>query len=179
MHDTGPDGPPSATDIARYRANLQGEIDGAAIYEVMAAAETNPALRELYGRLAEVETSHGGVWRERLEGAGIATGALGPSWRTRILMRIARRFGPAAVVASIAEKESTDQLMYDAQPEATSGMPADERSHARLLRDLAHGRGLEWGTVARIEGRHRMSGVNALRAAVLGANDGLVSNLSL
>jgi VIT1/CCC1 family predicted Fe2+/Mn2+ transporter len=160
VHDTGPDGPPSATDIARYRANLQGEIDGAAIYEVMAAAETNPALRELYGRLAEVETRHGGVWRERLEGAGIATGALGPSWRTRILMRIARRFGPAAVVASIAEKESTDQLMYDAQPEATSGMPDDERSHARLLRELAHGG-------------------NALRAAVLGANDGLVSNLSL
>ena len=94
-------------------------------------------------------------------------------------MWIARRFGPAAVVASIAEKESTDQMMYDAQPEATSSMPADERSHARLLRELAHGGGLEGGTVARIEGRHRMSGGNALRAAVLGANDGLVSNLSL
>lgn len=170
---------PGAADIARYRANLQGEIDGAAIYRTMAAAETNPALQELYRRLAEVETRHGGIWRDRLEGAGIATARLAPSWRTRILMWIARRFGPAAVVASIAEKESTDQLMYDAQPEATSGMPADERSHARLLRELAHGRGLEGGTVARIEGRHRMSGGNALRAAVLGANDGLVSNLSL
>lgn len=179
MHENGSDGPPGAADIARYRANLQGEIDGAAIYEVMATGETNPALRELYRRLAETETRHGGVWRERLEAAGIATGRLGPSWRTRILMWVARRFGPAAVVASIAEKESTDQLMYDAQPEATSGMPADERSHARLLRELSHGRGLEGGTVARIEGRHRMSGGNALRAAVLGANDGLVSNLSL
>jgi len=179
MDDEGSGERPGAADIARYRANLQGEIDGAAIYRTMAAAETNPALRELYGRLAEVETRHGGIWRERLEAAGIATAQLGPSWRTRILMWIARRFGPAAVVASIAERESTDQLMYDAQPEATSGMSADERSHARLLRELAHGRGLEGGTVARIEGRHRMSGGNALRAAVLGANDGLVSNLSL
>jgi VIT1/CCC1 family predicted Fe2+/Mn2+ transporter len=179
MRNNGPDAPPGAADIARYRTNLQGEIDGAAIYEVMAAAEKDPALRELYRRLAETETRHGGVWRERLEAAGIATLPLGPSWRTRILMWIARRFGPAAVVASIAEKESTDQLMYDAQPEATSSMPADERSHARLLRELAHGGGLEGGTVARIEGRHRMSGGNALRAAVLGANDGLVSNLSL
>src|SRR5947209_4387917 len=35
------------------------------------------------------------------------------------------------------------------------------------------------GTLARLEGRHRGLGGNALRAAVLGANDGLVSNLSL
>jgi VIT1/CCC1 family predicted Fe2+/Mn2+ transporter len=33
--------------------------------------------------------------------------------------------------------------------------------------------------VARLEGRHRTAGGNALRAAVLGANDGLVSNLAL
>jgi VIT1/CCC1 family predicted Fe2+/Mn2+ transporter len=184
MQQRGPRGSepregPAAEDVARYRANLQGEIDGAAVYAAMAEAEKDPALRELYHRLAETETRHGQVWRERLEAAGVATGEMGPSWRTRILMWIARRFGPAAVVATIAEKESTDQLMYDAQPEATAGMPADERSHARLLRELAHGRGLEGATVARIEGRHRMSGGNALRAAVLGANDGLVSNLSL
>src|SRR5450759_2248003 len=128
MDDEGSGERPGAADIARYRANLQGEIDGAAIYRTMAAAETNPALRELYGRLAEVETRHGGIWRERMEAAGIATAQLGQSWRNRILMLIARRFGPAAVVASIAEKESTDQLMYDAQPEATSGMPADVAS---------------------------------------------------
>ncbi len=170
---------PSTADLARYRANLQGEIDGAAIYGSMAAAEKDPALRELYGRLAEAETRHGGVWRERLEAAGIATARLAPSWRARVLVWVARRFGPATVVASIAERESTDQLMYDAQPEATSAMPADERSHARLMGELAHGRGLGGGTVARIEGRHRMSGGNALRAAVLGANDGLISNLSL
>ena len=33
--------------------------------------------------------------------------------------------------------------------------------------------------IAEAEGRHRSAGGNALRAAVLGANDGLVSNLSL
>jgi VIT1/CCC1 family predicted Fe2+/Mn2+ transporter len=35
------------------------------------------------------------------------------------------------------------------------------------------------GTLAQLEGRHRAAGGNALRAAVLGANDGLVSNVSL
>ncbi|HRC87593.1 MAG TPA: VIT1/CCC1 transporter family protein, partial [Thermoanaerobaculia bacterium] len=38
---------------------------------------------------------------------------------------------------------------------------------------------LAGGVVAKLEGRHRAMGGNALRAAVLGANDGLVSNLSL
>ncbi len=173
------DDQPGTQDLARYRTNLQGEIDGSAIYGAMAEAESSPPLRELYHRLAETEARHGAVWRERLEAAGVATGGLGPTWRTRVLMWVARRFGPGLVVPTISARESIDQGMYDAQPEATATMPADERSHARLFRELAGGRGMEGPTLARIEGRHRLSGGNALRAAVLGANDGLVSNLSL
>jgi vacuolar iron transporter family protein len=53
--------------------------------------------------------------------------------------------------------------------------------HARLLRAITSGSraGLEGGHVAQLEGRHRAIGGNSLRAAVLGANDGLLSNLSL
>ena len=59
-------------------------------------------------------------------------------------------------------------------------MAADERSHARLFRAIGEQTaGLSGGAVARLEGRHRSGGGNALRAAVLGANDGLVSNASL
>jgi VIT1/CCC1 family predicted Fe2+/Mn2+ transporter len=58
-------------------------------------------------------------------------------------------------------------------------MASTERSHARLLRAVPAGPGVEGGLLARFEGRHRAAGGNALRAAVLGANDGLVSNLSL
>lgn len=170
---------PGPTDIARYRANLQGEIDGIAIYRAMAASEKEPVLAELYRRLAEAEVRHSEVWRRRLDDAGVATAGMGPSWRTRVLVWVAHRFGAGAVVSTIADHEAADQQMYDDQPEALAGMPGDERSHARLLRQLAHGGGLKGGTIARVEGRHRMSGGNALRAAVLGANDGLVSNLSL
>jgi vacuolar iron transporter family protein len=176
---SSPTGTPSPGDLKRYRANLQGEIDGAALYRTMVDAESNLSLKEFYRRLADTETRHGAVWRDQLEAAGVSTARLGPSWRARILMRIARRFGSAVIVATIAQRESMDQAMYDNQPEATATMPADERSHARLFRELSGGRGLEGGVLARIEGRHKASGGNALRAAVLGANDGLVSNLSL
>src|SRR4029079_15597670 len=40
-------------------------------------------------------------------------------------------------------------------------------------------RGMTGAAIAQVEGRHRAAGGNALRAAVLGANDGLVSNMSL
>src|SRR5256712_12046199 len=60
-------------------------------------------------------------------------------------------------------------------------MPAHERWHAKVLRQLvtSQPRGLEGSFLGRLEGRHRAVGGNALRAAVLGANDGLCSNLSL
>ena len=60
-------------------------------------------------------------------------------------------------------------------------MAGQERSHARMLSQITSTLtgGMEGGAVAQMEGRHRSTGGNALRAAVLGANDGLVSNLSL
>ena len=44
---------------------------------------------------------------------------------------------------------------------------------------MANKRGMGGEQLGRIEGKHKTVGGNALRAAVLGANDGLVSNMSL
>jgi len=171
--------PPTAADIARYRENLQGEIDAIALYALLAEKEPGETLKHFYTRMVDVETIHANVWRERLESAGVDTSRMSPAWRARVLMFVARHFGPSLVVPTIAEREASDEAMYDDQPEALARMPGDERSHARLFRELANGKGVEGGAIARIEGRHRGSGGNQLRAAVLGANDGLVSNLSI
>jgi VIT1/CCC1 family predicted Fe2+/Mn2+ transporter len=167
----------SAEDIARWRRNLQGEVDGIAIYQAMAAGTSDQQLADLYARLAATEERHAVVWRGHLAGAGAAIPAT-PTWRARILARIARRFGPGLVASTVAGQESAARGQYDDQPEAAgTGMAADERSHARVLRQLTIG--MEGSALARFEGRHRAVGGNALRAAVLGANDGLVSNFSL
>jgi vacuolar iron transporter family protein len=170
---------PTKADIARYRENLQGEIDAIALYALLVEKEESRAVKDFYRKMVDVETIHADVWRKQLSAAGVDTGRMAPAWRTRVLMFIARHFGPSLVVPTIAEKEAADEAMYDEQPEALARMPGDERSHARLFRELAAGRGVEGGAIARIEGRHRGSGGNQLRAAVLGANDGLVSNLSI
>ena len=169
-------------DQARYRANLQGEIDSAALYRALAQLERNAQLAQVYDRLAGVEEAHGEFWRRRLAQAGAEAPDPRPGWRTRMLIWLARRLGPDAVLPAVATLEVIDRDHYDRQSEASgTAMPAQERSHARILSQLAARPRTSWNgaTYSRLEGRHGAGGGNALRAAVLGANDGLVSNLSL
>ncbi|PFG74136.1 VIT1/CCC1 transporter family protein [Tepidiforma thermophila] len=169
-------------DIERYRRNLRDEVDGIALYRALAAAERDPHLREVFLRLAASEERHRDLWVARLREVGAEVPDFRPSFRVRILGWLARRFGTAAVSPIVARMESSAYTMYDDQPEAVAAdLPRDERSHARLFRELARStrsRPIDVD-IARLEGRHRAGTGNALRAAVLGANDGLVSNLSL
>jgi vacuolar iron transporter family protein len=171
---------PDANSQKRYQANLQGEIDGAAVYTALAESEKDPKLAEVFRRLAAVEQAHGAFWQSRLGGKGAQSRLPSPSARARVLSWLARRFGPGFVVPTLAAAEARDSALYDNQPEArAAGLPNDERSHARIIQEVAGAEGgLPGQTLAMLEGRHRGGG-NTLRAAVLGANDGLVSNLSL
>ena len=166
----------------RYRANLQGEVDSAALYRTLARTERNPQLAQVYGRLAAIEEAHAEYWKDHIAAIDHHVPKLRPGFRSRALAWLAGRFGPAFVLPTVDTLEHLDSGSYDAQPEAVSGgLPAAERSHARIIEALAAGApgALTGSTLARLEGRHRGMGGNALRAAVLGANDGLVSNLSL
>jgi vacuolar iron transporter family protein len=167
--------------VARYRSNLQGEVDSAALYRAMAEAEPDPRLGEVYRRLAAVEEAHAEFWRKELRRRGERAATLRPGWRTHALAWLARRFGPQFVLPTLSALERRDSGQYDQQPEAVAGgLPSAERSHNRIVEAMASAlpAGASGSSLARLEGRHRTGG-NALRAAVLGANDGLVSNLSL
>ncbi|MFP5246035.1 MAG: VIT1/CCC1 transporter family protein, partial [Thermoanaerobaculia bacterium] len=88
-------------------------------------------------------------------------------------------FGTGVVLPSVQSLEQADTNKYASQSDAHD-FHGEERSHSRVIQLMSSMRGGFAGTdVARLEGRHRATGGNALRAAVLGANDGLVSNLSL
>src|SRR5713101_4211923 len=167
---------------ARYLENWQDEVDSASEYRSMAAAEPDPRLAKVYANLAAMEEAHIAFWEKRLRDAGGSVPPRRPSWRSRVLAAIARRLGPDLVLATIAAKEEVDQNVYVKQSEtAGTRMSAQERWHAKVLKQLvtSQPRGVEGSFLARLEGRHRSVGGNALRAAVLGANDGLCSNLSL
>ena len=169
-------------DLGRYRANLRSELDGAALYRAIAEAESDPGRRAVLMELSSAESRHAALWRDKLRAAGAPEPSFSPSWRTRLLGVLARRFGPHFVMPSLAAAEYADRDKYAAQADAAA-LSADERGHASVVSALASSGNRPAASIgpdiARAEPWHRGASGNDLRAAVLGANDGLVSNFCL
>lgn len=165
-------------DIERYRANLRDELEGSALYKALAEAERDPVRKDLFIQLSRAEAEHAATWREKLEAAGVREREFSVGFRTRLLGWLARRFGPRFVLPAIAANEYADRDKYATQADAAH-LSADERGHAAVVQAAANPRGVTGEDIARAEPWHRRGGGNELRAAVLGANDGLVSNLAL
>lgn len=151
---------PTAAQLRRWRQYVADERAEAAVYRDLASRRTGEE-REILQGLAEAESRHEAHWMNLL-GENVGKPRRGDV-RTRFLGLLARRFGSVFVLALAQRAE--DRSPYEADPDATSMMAADERIHGEVVRGLA------------ARGRNRLSG--SFRAAVFGANDGLVSNLSL
>ncbi|NBV83526.1 rubrerythrin family protein [bacterium] len=158
----------------------QTEIDAAFLYRTLAALEPRPEIADVYTQLAGIEDRHAAQQFALLKGADMPE--LRPSRRARILAWLARRFGAQLILSTLSELE---RGLASGQTVAKTklGIPLSgrENTHARILDAIRQNgsRGASGDVLAKIEGRHHTVGGNALRAAVLGANDGLVSNLSL
>jgi VIT1/CCC1 family predicted Fe2+/Mn2+ transporter len=139
---------------------LAAERAEAAVYRDLASRRTGEE-REILLALADAEGRHEQHWIDLL-GDHAGPDRAGDV-RTRILGFFARRFGSVFVLALAQRAESRSP--YDTDDDATDAMAADERVHEEVVRALA------------ARGRQRLSGT--FRAAVFGANDGLVSNLAL
>src|ERR1700731_4652112 len=92
-------------DIQRYRDNLRDELNGAALYAALAAAEADPLRKDLFLQLSQAEEHHARLWREKLAAAGVHDDSFVPGLRTRLLARLARHFGPRFGGPGIARAE--------------------------------------------------------------------------
>ncbi len=170
-----------AGNAAQWRRNLEAERDAAALYLRLAAAESQPALADVYRRLAVTEQRHVAYWEARFTAVGMPVPASRVSWRVHVMGWLAGRFGTSFVLPTVAGLEQNAGDAYrNSGDREIDRMAGEERSHARMFSVLSRNTaGIEGRVVAKMEGRHRSAGGNALRAGVLGANDGLVSNFSL
>jgi VIT1/CCC1 family predicted Fe2+/Mn2+ transporter len=158
----------------RFRDLLASERRSADMYDGLADAATGER-REILSELAAVERRHAAHWADKLRDLGEAV----PAWRgagprTAVLAWVARRFSIDSVLPYLERAEHADAGLYEGDPDASAAMAVDERSHARVLtrlRDTSGG--------LKREPWHRSDRSGALRAAVFGVNDGLVSNASL
>jgi len=171
---------PTKQNIKSWLASWDDELNSVTLYSLLAEQEPNARIAGIYRHLAQVEKQHADAWAKKVRDAGGTVPEFQPSWRTKMLSWMARRFGIDMVLPTIATMEDVDSRDY--RKDATDvRMAKQERSHAQVLRQLGRATrgGVEGSALAQMEGRHRTAGGNALRAAVLGAEDGLVSNLSL
>lgn len=168
-------------ELKRILGNWRDERDGTALYEELGAMVKDARLSRIFGKLAQSEREHAEFWEERLRSAGIPIPVFKPSMRVRTLCRLARVFGPGFVVPTITATELRARNQYADQPDAlAAGLSSQEHGHAAVMKAMAaHGGSLSGEQIASAENWHRSTSGNDLRAAVLGANDGLVSNFCL
>jgi VIT1/CCC1 family predicted Fe2+/Mn2+ transporter len=175
------DGRADPASVRKWRDLLASEREAAALYDRLADAahgERADILREL----ATVERRHAAHWEARLRDAGqLVPSPSAPGLRTRLLVTAARRLSLDAVLPVIERAEKSDAGLYDGDPDAAVGMAADERGHARALAAMRRGGQAPdlRGRIAARERWHRGDRSGALRAAIFGVSDGLVSNTSL
>ncbi|AWB81470.1 rubrerythrin family protein [Corynebacterium yudongzhengii] len=151
---------PSNKQISRWRRYLANERAEAAVYRSLAEKRTGSE-REILLELADAESRHEQYWRERLgDYVGMPRS---PDLGTRFLGFLAKHFGSVFALALIQSAESRNPYVHD--DDAPDSIAADERMHAEVVRGLA------------TRSREKMSG--GFRAAVFGANDGLISNAAL
>lgn len=151
---------PTRRQVATWRRYLANERAEAAVYRELARRKTGEE-REILLELAEAESRHEAYWRDKLgDYVGMPRQ---PDLGTRFKGFMASRFGSVFTLALMQNAE--DRSPYLTDEDASEQIAADEQIHAEVVRGLA------------ARGREKMSG--SFRAAVFGANDGLVSNLAL
>lgn len=151
---------PTKSQIRRWRRYLADEIAEGQIYRDLAHRSEKPERDILHG-LADAEDRHAEHWRSLL--GNDAKKLPRPSLHRALLRFLARMFGSVFVLALMQRAES--DTPYKRDSEVPREMAADEAIHEEVVRGLA------------ARGRETMAG--NFRAAVFGANDGLVSNLAL
>ena len=151
---------PTRAQIKRWRKHLAEERMEARTYRDLSERRTGEE-RAVLLQLEEAERRHEEYWLARLGERALP--APKPPLRTRAASLLAHLFGTIFILAMAQRAEQRSSR--DVDDDVPAHMQADEHIHAEVIRSLA------------AKSRETLAGT--FRAAVFGANDGLVSNLAL
>jgi VIT1/CCC1 family predicted Fe2+/Mn2+ transporter len=159
--------------------SIQTEIDASFLYALLAEHEEDENVAKVFVQMSAIELSHAEAFAHS---HGLPLDQLpGPSWRAKTLARIGKILGYDYVLGVLLDTEkSISSAVVNARKTTNTASSISDTAHVTILRNiLNHNKNVSGTNLARFEKRHRSVGGNALRAAVLGGNDGLVSNFSL
>ncbi len=159
--------------------NIQTELDASYLYKILAENEEDPNVADVFHQMSEIELGHAIAF---MKNKNLDTSVIPPpSWRARTLRMIGKIFGYDYVLGVLLDTEkSIASSVQSARKKTNTQKAITDTAHVAILKNILNNDHQLAGTdLARFEKRHRSIGGNALRAAVLGGNDGLVSNFSL
>ncbi len=169
----------TASQVGIWKEHWQEEGDAAYLYRQIAAEESDPARRQVYGELAVLEDHHVARWAGLLHDVGIEVPFHHPSLRARLMALVGRLFGWRLLATMLVAEESREMKGYlrDAQTYSHDGaskvaldLAKESADHAERLGALLGRTGEPW---------HRTASGGFLRNAVYGFNDGLTANFGL
>ena len=165
----------SKSDANRYKEYLRSEIEAASMYKILAQFETDPEKSEIFEQLSQSEIKHAQHWSEKL-GNPTTDVTLQTSTPKLIYIRmVCSLFGPKKILPWLARIESKEIGAYVHEVEGQE-LLEEEKNHARILSKMAL-ENPDNQQIREVWHTHRSGG--SVRAAVLGINDGLVSNFCL
>jgi len=161
------------------KKHIQTELDASFLYHRLSEVEKDARVAKIFSQMSAIEMEHAQVFAQKNH---IDLSLLpGPSLRAKLLDRLGRLLGYDFVLGILLETEkSISSAILQARREKQSAVSLSDTAHVAILKNILNQpASISPDNVARFERRHRTVGGNALRAAVLGGNDGLVSNFSL
>ncbi len=159
--------------------SIQTEVDASYLYGILAQQEEDPNIAHIFGQMSEIEKSHALAFMAK--NSAPTANLPPPSRRARILNSIGKIFGYDYILGVLLDTEkSLSASVMKARKTHQSAPSLSDTAHVTILKNILDNTNKISGAgLARFEKHHRSEGGNALRAAVLGGNDGLVSNFSL
>lgn len=159
--------------------SIQVEVDASFLYALLAEHEQDEHVAKVFREMSEIEMGHAKAF---LKSKGLEESAMpSPSGRAKTLRFIGKVFGYDYVLGVLLDTEKgLSSGVIAARKKQNQQNSISDTAHVSILRNLLHAnKNIAGAGLARFEKRHRNVGGNAIRAAVLGGNDGLVSNFSL
>ena len=159
--------------------NIQTEVDTGFLYKILAENEKDPNVARVFTEMSEIEHSHAMAFlkKNNLDSSHLPS----PSGRAKVLRFIGKVFGYDYILGVLLDTEKSISSSIVRVKKISNTSPSlSDTSHVTILKNILNNhQDISGSNLARFEKRHRSVGGNALRAAVLGGNDGLVSNFSL
>ena len=157
---------------------IQLEVDTGFLYDVLAKNESDPEIARIFRDMSAIEFGHAKAFLAHM---GLPESDIPkPSFRAKTLEWLGQKIGFEFVLSILLDTEKgISQRLVFARKSIGDKATVSDTSHVQVLQNLVTRANVTAAQVARFEKRHRTIGGNALRAAVMGGNDGLVSNFSL